>query len=295
MGCYLTKSRSRMRSSAGLSLPYRAELSSYEAACKVDADLKSLETRVRARTSRAISNLAMGVEVSSVSFESLTGVTECLMEMNQEVVSIILQCKKDIWGNRELFELVEEYFENSLQTLDFCSVLERCLKRAKDSHLLILAALNQFDKDVCSVGDTYSSTLGELKNFRRAGDPFTEEFFLMFQSVHQQQMKMLQKLQLRKKKLDKKLKCVNAWRKVSCVIFLSAFAAVLISSVVAAAIAAPPVAAALSAACSIPIGSVGKWVHSLWKNYEKALKEQKVIINTMQVGTYVAIKDVMGF
>ncbi|CAM8894898.1 unnamed protein product [Rhodiola kirilowii] len=291
MGCFVSKNHLRMSTSAAISSPCRAELSSYEAACRIDADLQSFDTRVQARMTRAFSNLAIGVEVRSVSFGSLTGVTECLMEMNQEVLNVVLQCKEDIWGNQELFKLVEEYFENSLQTLDFCAALEKCLKRAKDSQFLVLAALNHFDEEREMASETYSNTLDELKNFRAAGDPFTEEFFVIFKSVYQQQMKMLQKLQRRKKKLDKKLKGVHAWRKVSNMIFLSAFAAVLISSVVAAAIAAPPVAAALSAACSIPIGSVGKWVDSLWKNYEKALKGQKVIISSMQVGTYVAIKD----
>ncbi|PKU84845.1 UPF0496 protein 1 [Dendrobium catenatum] len=53
--------------------------------------------------------------------------------MNQEVVKIILDCKKDIWKTPELFQLVEDYFENSLQTLDFCKALERCLNRARNS------------------------------------------------------------------------------------------------------------------------------------------------------------------
>ncbi|KAJ0076488.1 hypothetical protein Patl1_36330 [Pistacia atlantica] len=55
--------------------------------------------------------------------------------------------------------------------------------------------------------------------------------------------------------------------------------------------AAPPVAAALAAASSIPLGSMGKWIDSLWKNYENALKGQKEVITSMQVGTYIAIKD----
>lgn len=74
-------------------------------------------------------------------------------------------------------------------------------------------------------------------------------------------------------------------------IFVATFASVLICSVVAAAMAAPPVAAALAAAASIPLGSMGKWIDSLWKNYENALKGQKELIRTMQAGSYIAIKD----
>ncbi|KAF8406390.1 hypothetical protein HHK36_008477 [Tetracentron sinense] len=275
-------------------LQYTAELSSYEAACRVDPDLQSFDNTLQARTNHVINTLAVGVEVRALSFDSLKEVTGCLLEMNQEVVKIILECKKDIWKNQELFELVEEYFENSLQTLDFCTALEKCLKRARDSQLIIHVALQQFeeeDGEEGGDGKKYLRTLEELKNFKEFGDPFTEEFFHVFQSVYKQQILMLEKLQLRKNKLDKKLKSIKAWRKVSSIIFAAAFASVLICSVVAAAMAAPPVAAALAAATSIPLGSMGKWFDSLWKDYEDALKGQKDVISSMQAGTFIAIKD----
>ncbi|KAK8477352.1 hypothetical protein V6N13_102709 [Hibiscus sabdariffa] len=282
----------------GSNLHYTTELTSYEAACKLDTGLQTFDTNVQARTNQVINTLAVGVEVRALSFDSLREVTGCLLEMNQEVVRVILKCKKDIWKSPELFELVDEYFDNSLKTLDFCSLLGKCLKRARDSQLLILVALQQFDEESetgCrGRGDSevkYVKTLEELKNFKAAGDPFTEEFFQIFQSVYRQQMSMLEKLHLRKNKLDKKLKSIHAWRKVSSMIFVATFAAVLICSVVAAAIAVPPVAAALAAATSIPLGSMGKWIDTLWKNYENALKGQKEVISSMQAGTYVAIKD----
>ncbi|KAI0491466.1 hypothetical protein KFK09_025726 [Dendrobium nobile] len=102
---------------------------------------------------------------------------------------------------------------------------------------------------------------------------------------------MLEKLQLRKRKLDKKLKSVKAWRKISFIIFAAAFASVLIYSVVASVVAAPPVAAALAAASSVPVGSMGKWFNSLMKKYEDALRGEKEVISSMQAGTFVAIKD----
>ncbi|KAL0348396.1 UNVERIFIED_CONTAM: hypothetical protein Sangu_1067400 [Sesamum angustifolium] len=255
-------------------LHYTTELNHYEAACRLDVDLQSFDTTLQARTNNVINSLAAGVEVKALSFDSLKEVTECLLEMNQEVVKVILDCKKDIWKNQELFDLVEDYFENSLKTLDFCAALEKCLKRARDSQLLIHVALQQFEEeeDGCR-------------------DPFTEDFFQIFQSVYMQQMLMLEKLQLKKNKLDKKLRYIHAWRKVSSIIFAATFAAVLICSVVAAAMAAPPVAAALAAATSIPLGSMGKWIDSLLKNYENAVKGQKEIVNCMNVGTYVTIKD----
>ncbi|CAI9764385.1 unnamed protein product [Fraxinus pennsylvanica] len=292
MGSHMSKNKPGETSGAVNNLQYTTEINSYEVACRLDADLQSFDTTLQARTSNIINSLAAGVEVRALSVDSLKDVTECLLEMNQEVVKVILECKKDIWKNQELFELVEDYFDNSLKTLDFCSALEKCLKRARDSQLLIHVALHQFEnEDDPMGGNRYTRTLEELKNFKAAGDPFTEEFFLNFQAVYRQQILMLEKLQLRKNKLDKKLRYIQAWRKVSSIIFAATFAAVLICSVVAAAMAAPPVAAALAAATSIPLGSMGKWINSLLKNYENAIKGQKEIINSMNVGTYVTIKD----
>ena len=131
----------------------------------------------------------------------------------------------------------------------------------------------------------------ELRKFKEAGDPFTEEFFSIFKSVYKQQVQMFEKLQLRKHKLDKKLKSLNIYRKVSNIIFAATFVAVIICSVVAAAISAPPLVTALAAAASAPMGGIGRWMNSLWKKYEKEFKIQRELINSMQVGTYIVIKD----
>ncbi|KAJ0639910.1 hypothetical protein HanLR1_Chr16g0609151 [Helianthus annuus] len=299
MGAHVSKkhasSSSATSSSSSISLKDTqhiiTELNAYEAVCRSDTDLQSFDTTLHARANNVINTLAVGVEVRALSFETLKEVTECLLEMNQEVVKVILHCKKDIWKNQELFELVEEYFENSLQTVDFCSALDKCLKRVRGSQLLILVALQHFDEDEGVEENRYEKTLEDLNNFKDAGDPFTEEFYKIFYSVYRQQMVMLEKLQSKKTKLDKKMKYIQTFRKVSSVIFVATFAAVLICSVVAAAIAAPPVAAALAAATSIPLGSTGKWINSLLKNYENVIKGQKEIISSMQVGGIVAIRD----
>lgn len=294
----------RPTTSSESGLPHAAaaeELSSYEAACRHDPEVRTFDDTLQRRTSRAISTLAVGVEVRSMSLDSLREVTGCLLDMNQEVVKVILDCKKDIWKSPELFDLVEDYFESSLHTLDFCTALDKCLKRARDSQLLLHVALQRFDDEDDNDGDApqedaaptarYARTLHELRQFKAAGDPFTDEFFEAFQAVYRQQLAMLEKLQQRKHRLDKKIKTIKAWRRVSSVIFASTFAAVLICSVVAAAIAAPPVAAALAAAAAIPIGSMGKWIDSLLKGYQDAVRGQKEVVSAMQVGTFIAIKD----
>ena len=171
-------------------------VAAYEAACRADDDVRSFDKTLQARANQVLTTLADdgGVEVRALSFDSLKQVTECLLEMNQEVVRVILQCKKDIWKNQELFELVEDYFENSLETLDFCTALENCLKRARDSQVMILMAVRQFEEDEreSQMGpNQFDKTLRELRNFKASGDPFTDEFFRIFHSVYKHQTVIL--------------------------------------------------------------------------------------------------------
>ncbi|KAG6766859.1 hypothetical protein POTOM_028035 [Populus tomentosa] len=292
---------SKTRGSDTPSLPLQAntnsqlteDLSSYEDACNRDPELQSFDAALRERTNHVITSLATGVEILSLG--SFKEVTNCLLEMNQDVVKVILESKEDIWNNRELFGLVEEYFENSVKTMEFCTALESSLKRAQSSQLIIQFAIKQFEEEVAmqdgAVENKFVKTLEGLQKFTAAGDPFTPQFFALFQSVSEQQVSMLKKLQSRKKKLDKKMKSTKAWKKVSNVLFVSVFVSVLIISVVAAAVAAPPVLTALAGAMAVPAGSVGKWCNTLWNRYEKALKEQKELVTSMQVATFVTIND----
>ncbi|GAA0171497.1 hypothetical protein LIER_43906 [Lithospermum erythrorhizon] len=223
--------------------------------------------------------------------------------MNQEVVNVILKSREDIWKNQELFGFVNDYFENSLSTLDFCTALEGCIKRALHSQSILQMALVRFGQEHQELSsssssstsvrseDAYEKTLEELRNFKNAGDPFTQEFFSTFQMVYAQQISMLEKLQAKKMKLDKRLKSIKTWRRVSNVIFVVTIVGVIVISVVAAAITAPPVVTALAAAATVPLGSMGKWINFLWGKCEKEIRGQREIILNMQLGNYILIKD----
>ena len=173
------------------------------------------------------------------------------------------------------------------------------LRRARDSQLLLHLALQRLregegdalDPGAAPATDRYAHMLGELRRFKAAGDPFTPEFFAAFQAVYLEHLAMLGKLRQRKRRLDGRIRSVRAWRRVSGLVFVATFAALLVCSVVAAAIAAPPIAAALAAAASLPVGSVGKWVDSLLKQYQDALHGHKEVVSAMQVGTFIAIED----
>ncbi|KAK4262209.1 hypothetical protein QN277_027793 [Acacia crassicarpa] len=272
---------------------FAADLKSYETACVADPNLQSFDSDVKERTNRVINSLANGVQACSLSLDSLREVTDTLLENHEQVVRIFLACKDDILKNQDLSSLVDEFFENSLLTLDFCNELHKCLRRARDSQFIIKSALSDFGVGVESgvEGGRFVKTLQQLKKFTDAGDPFTKEFYLLFESVYSKQVSMLEKLQARKRKLDKKLKSLKIWRRVSNAIFLTAFVSVLIFSVVAVAIAAPPFVTALAGALAVPIGSVGKWCNSLFQKYEKALKSQREVVSTMEFRTYITLQD----
>ncbi|XP_042410214.1 UPF0496 protein 1-like [Zingiber officinale] len=255
-------------------LPYLAKLMSYEEAYCLDPKLETFDSTLQQRTGRAISTLTDGVQVHSLSLNSLKEIIGCLLEMNQEVVKVILDCKRDVWKNTKLFDLVEDYFQNSLQTLDFYTTLKKCLTKARDNQLILQVALQRFaEEEEDHKGDNArnSHTLVELSHFKVASNPFMEEFFKAFRSIHDQQLQMLDKMQMRKNKLDMKLKSIKAWRKVLSIIFTATLTTFLICSMVAATTAAPPIATVVAVAAGIPIGSMGKWIDLLLKDYQNAL------------------------
>ncbi|KAG1342122.1 UPF0496 protein family [Cocos nucifera] len=89
-------------------MEYLAELSSYEMACRLDPKLRSFDTTLQRRTNRVISTLAHGVEVRSLSFDSLRAVIGCLLEMNEEVV-------KAVKGQKEILSSMQKEILSSMQ------------------------------------------------------------------------------------------------------------------------------------------------------------------------------------
>lgn len=145
------------KSKETLAKTYTTELKSYGTTCKEDTEMQSFDKCLQARTSQVISTLATGVEDGTLSLHSLKEVTECLLEMNQDVVKIILNCEKDIWEHDPLFELVKDYLDTSMKTLDFYAALKRCLNRAGVSHYTITLALHYFEEESLVQGDTLIS------------------------------------------------------------------------------------------------------------------------------------------
>ncbi|XVE87255.1 hypothetical protein DITRI_Ditri18aG0101900 [Diplodiscus trichospermus] len=301
MGCYCSKTKEggpETPSKFKSDFQFEADLSSYEAACKHDQALKHFDVSLHERTNHVILMLSTGSDVGSLPFDALKEVIEYLFQTNQNVAQIVLERQDDIRKNKDLSSLVVEYFENSKKTLEFCAALENCLERAQNKQSIIQLAAEYFQEEVgLQVGTDekkFVKTLEELRNFKAAEEPFTEEFFQLFDAVRQQQKSMLGKLLARKRKIDKKWKCLKTWKTVLNILFAATFFSVLIFSVVAVAIAAPPVVVALAGAMEVPIVSVGAWCNMLWTRYENELKGQEELINTLKDGARLTFEDMIN-
>ncbi|XP_022971690.1 UPF0496 protein At2g18630-like [Cucurbita maxima] len=274
---------------------YAAAFSSYESEYENNPDLQSFDVRVQERTSRALNSLANRVEVGSLSFDALMEITDFLLEMNEDAVKIILESKEDVWSNKELFRLVDTFFDNSLKMLDFCAALERSLRRSRDSQFIVKLAVRQFESyENGGDGERYVRTFEQLKKFQEAGDPFGKEFGKLLKSLYDRHVSTFDDLQSQKTKLDKKFSSMKTWKRVSNVIFITAFASVLIFSIVAAAMSAPPVVIALATTLAVPMGPIGKWCNTLWNRYLNSIKADKQFMSSMEGHTYIILKDLQN-
>ncbi|GKV48822.1 hypothetical protein SLEP1_g55613 [Rubroshorea leprosula] len=273
----------------GSDCEYVFDMRSYEAACRDEPDLEKFDRVIHDRIRGALNTLATGVDV-----QSIREVLIAQFEMNRDVVKLVVdvvESKEDICNNKKLSSLVKEYLENSTETLEFYGVLENCLERARKNQLIIQRAVQKFEEEVQDgeEGRKFEEILDELNKFKAAEKPFGVEFLELFRSVIEQQDLFLRKMKMKKTKLDKKLKWVKRWRKLSNVLFVSVFVSVVVFSVVAAAIAAPPVITAVAGALVVPAGSMGKWCNWLLNRYEKKLDWEKGLYRSMQ--TYITIED----
>ncbi|CAK9863004.1 unnamed protein product [Sphagnum jensenii] len=246
-------------------------LADYEAACKADPDVKKFDDELHSRTQKALASLAASVEEpgQGVSFKSLKDITVSLLEVDKEAVDVILNCKKDVWQNKALKELVKDYFDTSLNAVDFCGELQKCIHRTRDRQLYIQ----------------------ELKGFAKAADPFLDDFNEQFKKVHESHLVMQKKLELKNMKLDNKLGGVRGWLKVSNVTLAANCTSVILCGLVSdVAAAAPEVAADLAAETTKHMATTGTWLRPFCSSYLR-MKAKKQIVEDAFRGNYVAIQD----
>lgn len=218
-------------------------------------------------------------------------VYEFMLDLNRDVVKEIIESREDVRNSKDLTSLVDVYFKNTSKTLDFCNTVQNCVKVAENSQLIIRYAVKQFEAE--SVDDTdnkknkYAKTLEELNKFKAVGDPFDGVFLTQYESVYEEQVLLLEELDKLKSKLDKKQRNLKTWRRLSNVVFITAYVSVLLLSVAAAALSAPIVLAAVIAGLTSPVEAVGKWCNEMWKKYEEAAKRQRGLVSVLGTGARV--------
>uniref|UniRef100_A0A0D3D8F0 Uncharacterized protein n=1 Tax=Brassica oleracea var. oleracea TaxID=109376 RepID=A0A0D3D8F0_BRAOL len=258
-----------------------------------DSNLKSFDSSLHQRTNSVMRSLA---ESQSISQGSLMEVYGYLLDLNRDVVSLIIESREDVINNKYLSSLVDVYFKNTSKTLDFCNTVQNCVKKAEISKLIIRYAAKLFEAESVGIGENnnnnnnknkYAKTLAELNKFKAMGDPFEGEFETQYESVYEQQVLLLEELRNLKAKLDKKQRNLEIWRKLSNVVFATAFVSILVLSVVAAAVVAPQVLIQVASGLTTPIEVVGKWCNEMWNKYEKAVKIQTELVSKVEAGAKV--------
>ncbi|KAG6503450.1 hypothetical protein ZIOFF_035763 [Zingiber officinale] len=170
-------------------LPCLVELMSYEEAYRLDLELDTFDSMLQQRTGRTISTLTDNVQVRSLSLNSLREITGCLLEMNQEVVKVILDCKSATCGRTPSSSTSSRITSRTASKL-----LTSALPSKSVSLKLMITSSSS--KSHCSASPrrrratkaTMRGTLTELRRFKAGTDPFTEEFFKAFRSIHHQQL-----------------------------------------------------------------------------------------------------------
>ncbi|KAH7373096.1 hypothetical protein KP509_17G036900 [Ceratopteris richardii] len=265
--------------------------SSYENACDNDADVQKFNTKLRQRTVQVLDSVSKGAEEERFSFDALKEATEGLVDVDYYVLEVIMEFNEDIWKNKELYMLVKEFFANSLATLEFCAATESCINRAKEDLTLLTSALKLLPKDGEPSEIQSKSIMNVLTHIRAAESPFGENFFTKLEHILNVHRGMLSKLTVEKRKLDKKLKHIKMWAKVSAILLGAAAVAVVICGIIAAFMTAPVIAGAFAAAAAVPTGSVNAWLKSMWNKYRDDYHDQLKLLQEASKGTIIATAD----
>ncbi|KAL3700408.1 hypothetical protein R1sor_018430 [Riccia sorocarpa] len=255
-----------------------------------DPDLKNFDNGMKQRTEKVLGSLENGMKGGGLHLSVLEDVTNGLLGMNEDVVNYILECDLDVWANDEMKELVTDYFKNSLEVLDFCGVLEKCVQQARDNQIFVEQAMSKMPDDGNPSDDTCTRILLELSNFLEAPNPFTE-FQTLFSVVYERQRKLQEKLTERRRKYHRKERNVRVMKKITTVILTASCVSLVVCAAVAMAVASPFFAGGVTAAASLPLEAMHGWLNKLWAHYEQKVRAERGVVDAAHWGTWVAIKD----
>lgn len=295
---------------------YELLISYFKDTCKQDPDFQSYGTKFKESTESVFSS-PEGFSIGCV--ETLIS---SISDWSKMTANIILECEDEIWQwmaeNDECLDLVKKYFNNSAETLAFCSELDKFLLSARACHSYMQHKIEPLESEINNNGvtdDNYSRILVSLKNITSSDR--VSNVIAAAKGLHNEigclrdkHEKMLDDLKLHKETLAKKLKKNRTWRKIINSIFISTLVCLVVCSVVGTLACMPHLApvvglatwahahpVATSVTCGllhsgiVPTAAGLHWVDSMLKNYENIIVKQMGLIESMKVGTVASIKE----
>ncbi|XP_031479850.2 UPF0496 protein At4g34320-like [Nymphaea colorata] len=263
----------------------------YERACKKYPELLKYDEALQATLKGIKDGVRPGKdgtdESSSLSFDSLTQATTCLLHTNDCAAKEILAYKEDIRNNNQLHDIVKEYFDLSYTTLDFLYGLQGRLNELREK-LAMLCSSFQHPTSM----ETKALALEEFRGCKG----FTADLHVSLMKVITAHTSFLLKLQGWKGKSEKRINILRRRRKMVYVIFVTVFVCAVVCSILAAALHAPPLLAALPAAAATVTswGPMTSWVENLWKGEESHLQSGVQIAERVNRSNSVVIHELRG-
>ncbi|CAA7012900.1 unnamed protein product [Microthlaspi erraticum] len=175
-----------------------------------------------------------------LSLDLMMEACEFLFGLTHDIIDIIIEINEDVGETKDqrslVSSLVDLYLKSTTATLNLFNTVENLVERAKTRQHIIRNAVKQFEAEDTDVGGSkkkkYAKTLEELNKFEATGDPLGEEFFPVYKSVVDQQIKLLEHLCEQKLNLDKKLKKANILKKISYVVLGAAASVVIVIALI---------------------------------------------------------------
>ncbi|PRQ23579.1 hypothetical protein RchiOBHm_Chr6g0262911 [Rosa chinensis] len=268
---------------------------SYQADCKDDKDLQDFDAELSSSAKEVF---------CSTGFDRLEKYLKYLKDSDEKMKEVILSSitqireAEDVQAMTEnekiLDDLIKMYTNNSGQTHQLCGAeLRIFIDSARAVHSCITNVLER----------------GVSKKFNESVRKYrldAEAVAAKVKSLRDQHTDMLHQLKDQIQKCDKKLERTRTLKKVVNVVFIGMLSGLFVCTIMAAAMAAPPVASALTThpciagviaggavgyACSSVLKEGRHWLLTLIQDCESTLEAHKGVIQSMEAGTGVAIKE----
>ncbi|KAK6938272.1 Protein of unknown function DUF677 [Dillenia turbinata] len=159
--------------------------------------------------------------------------SERLLEPGQQTISAILESMTVFSTKPDLKSLFLDYFEISAEASKICSYILKSIMQVQLKYRYIQQALDGIQQDYTS--EQFGMIFSELNSFVTVTNPFDGPNKLDFKLIHDKYSSVLHQLRSKKKKVARKIKLINFFKKTSGVCVTAACGMVAIAALVLAA------------------------------------------------------------